>query len=211
MILRNTAGRLARHTVATLKNPTYVRAVWFRIGLALALAACGPAARLPVEPARCGPAVPATAQHPLAFRPVELAGIYDLILVQSQPSSDSKTAGRLHLSPLDSVTKAAAAGGAVRDLAGWLDPAESDSLWPSGVASRNAARPGAVLAGHHLRLGQADYPDGAAHSLTITAVSPQGFWGWWKADRGVALATEPGTGHLIPDPAGYFCALRSPE
>ncbi|MDQ3222626.1 MAG: hypothetical protein M3Q75_04010 [Gemmatimonadota bacterium] len=185
--------------------------MWFRIGLALALAACGPAAKLPVEPAQCGPGVPPTAQHPLAMRAVELAGDYHLILVQSQPSSDSKTAGRLHLSPLDSLAKAAAAGGAVRDLTGWLDPADSDSIWPSGIASRDAARPGAVLAGQHLRLGRADYPKGMAHNLTITAVSPRGFWGWWKADRGVAVTTEPRTGRLVPDPAGYFCALRSPE
>jgi hypothetical protein len=180
------------------------------VALVLALAACGPAASSPPEPARCGPGVPATAQHPLALRPAELAGDYDLIQVQSQPTSGLKTAGRLHLSPLDSVAKAAVVGGAVRDLIGWLDLTEGDSIWRSIVGSRDAARPGAVLAGQHLRLGRADYPDGMVYNLTITAVSPEGFWGWWKADGGMALATEPGTRRVIPDPAGYFCALRAP-
>jgi hypothetical protein len=177
--------------------------------LALALAACGPASSPPPDPARCGPGVPATAQHPLALRPAELAGDYDLIQVQSQPSSGSTTTGRLHLAPLDSAAKAAVVGGAVRDLIGWLDLTGGDPTWRSIVASRDASRPGVVLAGQHLRLGQPNFPDGMVHNLTITAVSPEGFWGWWKADRGMAITTEPGTRRIVPDPAGYFCALRS--
>jgi hypothetical protein len=66
----------------------------------------------------------------------------------------------------------------------------------------------AVLAGQHLRLGHRAYGDGVIQNFTITAVAPEGFWGWWKSDRGVSVVTEPGTGRVIPDPAGYFCALR---
>ena len=144
------------------------------------------------------------------MRPADLAGSYDLIQVQSQPASGSRTAGRLHLSPLDSATKAAAAGGAVRDLIGWLDLTEGDPVWLSSVGSRDAARPGAVLAGQHLKLGPANYPDGMVHHLTITAVSPEGFWGWWRADRGITVTTDPNTRRTLPDPAGYFCAWRRP-
>jgi hypothetical protein len=154
--------------------------------------------------------VPSTAQHPLTVRPAELAGEYDLIQIQTQPTSGSTTAGRLHLSPLDPATKAVVAGGAVRDLVGWLDLTEGDSSWRSVVASRDPAHPGAVLAGQHLKLGRANYPNGMAHFLTITAVSPEGFWGWWKADLGMAVTTDPNTRRVLPDPAGYFCALRSP-
>jgi hypothetical protein len=145
------------------------------------------------------------------MRSADLAGDYDLIQVQTQPTSGSRTAGRLHLSPLDSVAKAAVAGGAVRDLIGWLDLTEGDSIWASAVGSRDVARPGVLLAGQHLRLGRADYPDGMAHHLTITAASPDGFWGWWKADRGIGVTTEPNTRRVLPDPAGYFCALRTPR
>jgi hypothetical protein len=154
--------------------------------------------------------VPNTAQHPLATRPSELAGDYDLIQIETQPNSGTRTAGRLHLAPLDSSAKAAVAGGAVRDLIGWLELTEGDPLWRSVVGSRDAASPGAVLAGQHLRLGRPNYRDGVVHHLTITAASPDGFWGWWKADRGMAVVTEPNTHRVLPDPAGYFCALRTP-
>ena len=127
------------------------------------------------------------------------------------PTSGAELSGSLHLATLDSAAKAASAGGAVRDLIGWLDLTGGDSIWQRVVGSRDAARPGAVLAGQHLRLGRSEYPDGVSHHLTITAVSSNGFWGWWKADRGIAVTTEPNTRRLVPDPAGYFCALRRPR
>jgi hypothetical protein len=148
--------------------------------------------------------------HPIALRPALLAGDYELIQVQTQPTSGAVTSGRLHLSPMDSATKAGAVGGAVRDLIGWLDPDGGDPAWRAAVSSHDAERPGVVLAGQHLKLGRANYPNGVAHFLTITAVSPEGFWGWWKADRGMAVTTDPNTHRVLPDPAGYFCALRSP-
>jgi hypothetical protein len=64
-----------------------------------------------------------------------------------------------------------------------------------------------VLAGDHVRLGQAS-PDGYREHLTITAVSPEGFWGWWKAEPGFEV-TMDGESRVSPDPAGYFCALRA--
>jgi hypothetical protein len=136
-----------------------------------------------------------------------LAGEYELIQVQTQPTSGMATSGRLHLLPLDSSAKARAAGGAVRDLVGWLDSVDGDSIWRATVSSRDPNRPGAVLAGQHLRLGQGGYPEGLAHSLEITAVAPEGFWGWWRADPGLSVRETPSR-RVLPDPAGYFCALR---
>jgi hypothetical protein len=174
----------------------------------LIVAACQRAVSPAPEPARCGPAVPPTAMHPIALHPAHLAGDYVLIQVQSQPTS-AVTSGRLHLALLDSTTKAGAVGGAVRDLIGWLDLDAGDPGWRSAVSSHDSARPGVVLTGQHLRLGTASPPDGVVHNLTITAVAPEGFWGWWRADPGVAVRTEAGTNRLLPDPAGYFCALRA--
>jgi hypothetical protein len=178
------------------------------IGL-LVLAACQRTASPAPGPAQCGPAVPPTAMNPIARRPALLAGDYELIQVQSQPTSGVVTSGRLHLAPLDSATKAGAMGGAVRDLIGWLDLPGGDPAWRAAVSSHDSERPGAVLTGQHLRLGQAGHPDGMLHILTITAVAPEGFWGWWRADPGLAVRTEPGTDRVLPDPAGYFCALRA--
>jgi hypothetical protein len=78
------------------------------------------------------------------------------------------------------------------------------------VLERNAgsAPIQAVLAGQHLRLGHPAYGEGVIQNLTITAIAPEGFWGWWKSDRGLSVITESGTGRVVPDPAGYFCALR---
>jgi hypothetical protein len=146
--------------------------------------------------------------NPIALHPALLAGDYELIQVQSQPKSGIVTSGRLHLAPQDSATRAGAVGGAVRDLIGWLDLAVGESAWRSAVSPRDPAHPGVVLTGQHLRLGQAGRPEAMIQILTITAVAPEGFWGWWKADPGVAVTTEPGTDRVLPDAAGYFCALR---
>jgi hypothetical protein len=132
--------------------------------------------------------------------PLALAGDYDLIQVQTQPSGGGVIAGRLHLAPLDSAARAGASGGAVRDLVGWLEPVQGDS-------STSSRKPRVVLARNHLIVDQAGYAEGGAHNLEITAVAPEGLWGWWKADRGLAL-TETQSRRVLPDPAGYFCALR---
>jgi hypothetical protein len=173
--------------------------------IALALLACHRVTPTP-EPARCGPNVPRSAQHPLASRPAALAGDYELIQVRTQPVGGETSSGRLHLVPLDSAARAIAVGGAVRDLNGWLELAADDSAWRSNVGSRDPTHPGVVLAGDHLRLGQAT-PDGYRENLTITAVSPEGFWGWWKAEPGFEV-TMNAESRVLPDPAGYFCALR---
>lgn len=164
-------------------------------------AGCAPQGGGQPAPSRCGPVVPETAQHPISVPPLGLAGDYELIQVQTQPGGGERVLrGRLHLAPLDSATKAGASGGAVRDLVGWLAPVPGDTL----PGSRN---PRVVLARHHLIVEQAEYAEGGAHNLEITAVAPEGMWGWWKADRGLAL-TETGSRRVLPDPAGYFCALR---
>lgn len=174
----------------------------------LVLAACQRAASPAPGPSRCGPAVPPTAMNPIALHPALLAGEYELNQVQSQPTSGAVTSGRLHLASMDSATKVGAMGDAVRDLIGWLDLDGGDPAWRAAVSSRDSERPGAVLVGQHLRLGLPGQPDALVHMLTITAVAPEGFWGWWRADPGVAVRTDPGTDRVLPDPAGYFCALR---
>jgi hypothetical protein len=137
-----------------------------------------------------------------------LAGDYELIEVRTQPVGGVVSSGRLHLWPLDSAGRAGGVGGPVRDLFGWLDPSPGDSTWPPTVDSRDPAHPGAVLAGQHLRLGQGGDLDGSREHLTITAVAPEGFWGWWKAERALGVSIDPRTRRVLPDPAGYFCALR---
>ena len=101
--------------------------------IAIALLACHRGAPPTSEPARCGPNVPRSAQHPLATRAAALAGDYDLIQVRTQPVGGETSSGRLHLVPLDSAARAMAVGGAVRDLTGWLEPTAGDSAWRLSV------------------------------------------------------------------------------
>jgi hypothetical protein len=144
----------------------------------------------------------------MAFPAAALAGDYRLVEVRTQPSPGSARSGRLHLFPVDSATRAASVGGAVRDLIGWFDPADGDSASRVQAGSRDPEHPGAVLAGSHLRLGQAGTLDAYVDHLTITAVSEDGFWGWWKEEPGLEVAVDRNSGRRLPDPAGFFCALR---
>jgi hypothetical protein len=174
----------------------------------LAIAACHSAPGSTPAPSRCGPGVPANAQHPMATKPTDLAGDYALVQVQTQPLAGSVSEGRLHLAPLDSAARAGAVGGAVRNLIGWLDPAAGSKMSRTSAASRDPAQPGAVLAGEHLMLGDIGVTDGYTEQLTITAVAPEGFWGWWEAPQGWKVAIDTNSRRVLPDPAGYFCALR---
>jgi hypothetical protein len=168
--------------------------------------ACLPAAST-AEPERCKPSVPPEAQHPITARAHSLAGDYELIQVQTQPTAGVARSGSLHLVSLDSAARAGAAGGAARDLIGWLTVTQGDSARRPDAGSRDPNRPGVVLTGDHLRLGQAGDVDAYVEHLTITAVGPSGFWGWWKADPGWDVAARRGV-RTLPDPAGYFCAHR---
>jgi hypothetical protein len=176
---------------------------------ALALAACGPAAVNAPEPLSCKPDVPPAAQHPLAVRSASLAGAYQLIQVPTQPAGGKVRSGRLYLAPRDSAARAGGIGRPGGDLAGWLEVSGNDTTGRSGAASRDPERPGVVLAGEHLRLGDVGAVDGYVEDLTITAVAPDGFWGWWRARSGWEIAVDSRTRQTLPDPAGYFCALRT--
>lgn len=143
-------------------------------------------------------------------RAAALAGDYDLVQVRTQPVAGVTSSGRLHLIPLDSTARAMAAGGPARNLIGWVELAGGDSAWRANAGSRDPRHPGVVLAGDHLRLGQAGM-EGYREQLTITAVAPEGFWGWWKGEPGFD-ALDTSAVRMAPDPAGYFCALRvAPE
>lgn len=177
------------------------------VGTAL-VAACHPGAPATPAPEQCEAGVPATAKHPLAIPARDLAGEYQLIQVRTQPDAPARTVARLHLAPLDSVARAGSVGGAARDLVGWLETARGDSTWRPGAGSRDPAKPGVVLVGSHLRLGQPGAYDARVEHLTITAVGREGFWGWWRAEPGWEVPGGPAATDAPPDPAGYFCALR---
>ena len=175
---------------------------------ALALAACGPAATSAPEPLPCKPEVSPAAQHPIAIRSASLTGEYHLIQVPTQPANNPVRSGRLHLAPPDSAARIAGIGRPTGELVGWLEVSGTDSIARSAAASRDPERPGVVLSGEHLQLGNVGAFDGHGEDLTITAVAPEGFWGWWRARSGWEITVDENTRRVLPDPAGYFCAFR---
>jgi hypothetical protein len=180
------------------------RAMKLASAFGIGIAGCQPQPAMP-RPEQCRPGVPPNAEHPIATRPSLLAGDYELFQVQTQPHAGVVISGRLHLEPLDSTARAGAVGGPVRDLVGWLEPRGKDGAQRAALAPGEQTR--AVLAGDHLVLGAVGTLEGYVEHLTITAVAPEGFWGWWKAQSAMELAAG-NQGRVLPDPAGYFCALR---
>jgi hypothetical protein len=174
--------------------------------IGIGLAGCQPQPALP-HPEQCRPGVPPNAEHPIASRPSLLAGDYQLFQVRTQPEVGLVTSGRLHLEPLDSTARAGAVGAPARDLAGWLEPNRNDLRRRAALAPPGEAHARAILAGDHLVLGAVGSLEGYVEHLTITAVAPEGFWGWWKAESAVEMAAGDPE-RVLPDPAGYFCALR---
>lgn len=60
-----------------------------------------------------------------------------------------------------------------------------------------------------LLLGCRDCLDGIIVVYRIAAVSPSGFWGTWKDPQtGIGQIVDK-QGHPLPDPAGFFCAIRA--
>jgi hypothetical protein len=172
----------------------------------IGIAGCQSQPAMP-RPEQCRPGVPPHAEHPIATRPSLLAGDYELFQVQTQPHAGVVTSGRLHLEPLDSAARAGAVGGPARDLVGRLEPHGKYGGQRAALARGEQAHARAVLAGDHLVLGAVGSLEGYVEHLTITAVAPEGFWGWWKAESAMELAAGD-QGRILPDPAGYFCAVR---
>ena len=166
----------------------------------LALSACASPRLAAPAPAECPVAVPTTATRVSLDSLSRLAGDYELIQVSWQPGPPSVTRGRLHLAVPDSGEREVPCGLRTmrRDLVGWYQRDDMAAL----------ARIGAVLDGHGVWIGSFCGFDGGGDVLTITAVSPHGFWGSWQSDLGIAILIDTVTHTLMPDPAGFFCALR---
>jgi hypothetical protein len=96
------------------------------------------------------------------------------------------------------------------DEIGWFDPERADSAWRRIVGSHDPLNPGVSVRRESMRIGMQEALDGRGDDFTITAVSQAGFWGWWMTDLGIGVAIDTQHGRLIPNPAGYFCAIRVP-
>ena len=166
----------------------------------LLITACASPQLAAPAPAECPIAVPPTATRVSLDSLSRLAGDYELIQVSWQPGPPSVTRGHLHLVVPDSGQREVPCGLRTmrRDLVGWYHRDDTPA----------SARISAVLDGWGVWIGSFCGCDGGGDVLAITAVSPQGLWGSWQSDLGIAVAIDAKTHTLLPDPAGFFCALR---
>ncbi len=145
----------------------------------------------------------------------DLPGNYGLIQVSWQPAPPRVTRGRLHIEVPDSLGRQAPCGfgRTKRDFIGWYRPDDStDTQWHRILESRDPARPGVVVRGTSIRVGQQEcVMDGAGDNLEITAVADHGFWGYWVQDMGIAALMDTVSHRVLPTAAGFFCALRESQ
>ena len=67
----------------------------------------------------------------------------------------------------------------------------------------------AEVEGTVLYTGAREGDDVSPSAYEILHISRAGFWGRWRnGQTGILRAVDRQTGLLLPDPAGYFCALR---
>jgi hypothetical protein len=163
---------------------------------------------------QCSPRPPRAAT---AFSPdqvLQLTGSFSLVFVAtSQGTSPAPWGGILTLQAHDSlrryrfVERRIGHAPGQRPLWGWIDSSTANGSWVTRMASRDPDYPGVEWIGGGLVFGWFDSMDGVTTHLTVTHVARTGFWGRWRSGGGIELLTDS-AGHPIPDPAGYFCALR---
>jgi hypothetical protein len=172
---------------------------------------CAPRGVSSLAPADCPFVVPVDATRFDRDSLPQLAGEYRLTQITWQPAPPIVTRGNLHLEIPDSATREVPCGfrNIPRDLIGWYrSERASTSVWDSIIGSKDPLRPGVVVQGSELRIGQHCVLDGGGEDLEITALSSQGFWGYWHRDMGIAVLLDTITHRIMPDAAGFFCARR---
>jgi hypothetical protein len=148
-----------------------------------------------------------------------LAGQYDLILINTLGEfGDSVQRGTLELWVNDSLRRFGSMrqrlGGirGERPLAGaYRETFPARGQGRDDRASRDRARPGVELIGPTLYMGGIDMMDGGGERLLIRSVRPDGFWGVWHWDGGLAILIDTTTKRRLANPAGHFCAWRRTE
>ena len=186
---------------------------WRGLGAsALLLLACHPTPA--PAPDRCGPA-PASAAGMSPAHYGELVGDFTLTQITTNRRTPQPPLVRaIHLYANDSLHRYRYAKPQLgrapgqRPVAGWVVAPGTDFWGDTAVQSENPEAPGIQWAHGRLRIGKVDVNDGIGDDLTVMAITPEGFWGTWGRDWGIALVVDTNSGQVVPSETGYFCALR---
>lgn len=167
---------------------------------------CAASTHQPQRPVECDPLAPGDALPLDRAQINDLAGSFRLVKVLTSHDKypeHSIRRGGLSLQSPDSVQRAASR----RRGLGYLQRANLQFV--GEVVWSTEYRESVEIDDGILYVGCRGCDDGSPTHLTITAVSPRGFWGTWRNyQTGIAFIVDRETGERLPDPAGYFCAIR---
>jgi hypothetical protein len=180
--------------------------------LCFALVSCG-GGRASSDPLAlpCSGSPPPSAQPFGVGHTRVLAGTYTLVEVDTLSPARGQQRKRIHLYVPDSSYAASEHERRTGNiLLGWqLDATDSEARGDAG--SRDPDYPGIRLfEGNRLMIGGVAVLDGTGDLLLIEQWSPDGFWGTWRLSTGFEIMIDTGSGQIIPNPGGYFCAHRDP-
>lgn len=167
----------------------------------------------------CSVIPPASATPPSWSHIDDLAGKYDLTLVNTGGEyGDSVGRGVLELRANDNARRYIRARPDSARIVGERPLAGSFQIRPGAPwynqpdqASRSHTHPGVGLMDQLLMIGGIDVTDGSGEFLNITAVSPDGFWGRWTWNGGIAAVYDTRLKRALKPPTGHFCASRRPK
>jgi hypothetical protein len=178
----------------------------FVIALAgLGTLACGRAASF--GPSECaGPAPMNAGPYPRydSDSAALFAAEYELIeLNLSSGERQPPRRARLALSPAAPTDSLAVLRGSTT----WLQPSGAVDTLANGQPFSEAAL---VDAAGVLHVGCYPCLDGGASLYRIVAAGPSGLWGLWETpiNENLMRLSDTRTGRDLPNPAGFFCALR---
>jgi hypothetical protein len=163
-----------------------------------------------VRTADCGPNAPADAASFKASRLTDLTGTFRMVHVLTSFPVDSVAhairrssislqlpdSAQLALSRESSLGRYARRNLQLTGTWDWSDSVYP--LWPAEMDSDT------------LYLGCRDCIDASPYVLLVAHVSQRGFWGRWRDyQTGIGTVFDQRTGARLPDPAGFFCAIRT--
>ena len=185
-----------------------MRSAWW-LPLVLLVAGCaGLRVGRGLPPPDCPPGWPRDAAVFDSTRLADLTGTFRLVQVFTSWPADS---GRLPATRHQLTLRPVTAAELVASRVSIIGHPGRRSLRRLGTSLRSdGAYREAELDGDTLYLGchPGDCLDGQTSVLEVNASSAVGFWGTWTATTGLGRPFDPRTGKWLPDPAGYFCALR---
>ena len=186
-------------------EPFVIAAPRVAVATAILVAGCSTPSQ-PVPTGRCSATPPAGAEAYDSGQALTLIGTYEVVIVGTSVGMNGEAdSGQLTLTAADSLHRynrfilGKPVPGVDRPLAGSYD------VWDHRFRPQPARVANGVLS---IGCLSEECTDADPLKLRIAWVSPNGFWGQWEDLQTGLGRWVDSAGHVLPNPAGHFCALR---